>query len=334
MSPVTAEVTEEPINESARLPQWPFFSRISQCLMLPVLIFTLIAFMGRWHWTIELFTHFRLQYFAFAIIVLLLLMLARKWKSAAICLVLVVVNGTMVLPIYLPASQPVESSRSLRILFANLYVHNNDIDSVKQMVKETDPDIILFAETQRTWIRELQELRTDYPYAIFEENQGAFGVSALSRFELERFEVQWVGQEFAVPVIVVETSVDGLPLTLYGAHVESPGTRKALFWRTQQLQELARLVASNSRETAVIGDLNLTPWSPYFGDFLQASGLRDSRQGFGIQTSWPSDQWLLRIPIDHCLVSEGVVIKRREILPSVGSDHYPLLIELAIAKKQ
>jgi hypothetical protein len=40
---------------------------------------------------------------------------------------------------------------------------------------------------------------------------------------------------------------------------------------------------------------------------------------------------LVAIPIDHCAVSHEVTIVAHRRLPAFGSDHYPILAELALA---
>jgi endonuclease/exonuclease/phosphatase (EEP) superfamily protein YafD len=40
---------------------------------------------------------------------------------------------------------------------------------------------------------------------------------------------------------------------------------------------------------------------------------------------------VLRIPIDHCLVSPSVAIVDRRVGPPVGSDHLPVFVDFAIS---
>ena len=80
----------------------------------------------------------------------------------------------------------------------------------------------------------------------------------------------------------------------------------------------------------LLGDLNCTVWSPYFGRLVRDSGLKDSSRGWGVQPSWPAGNWLLRIPIDHCLHSPEVRVVRRGIGPDVGSDHFPVIVEMQL----
>ncbi|MCU0878609.1 MAG: endonuclease/exonuclease/phosphatase family protein, partial [Pirellulaceae bacterium] len=77
------------------------------------------------------------------------------------------------------------------------------------------------------------------------------------------------------------------------------------------------------------GDLNLTEHSPYFRDLLRASGLADTRQGIGIQASWSPRVPLLSLPLDHVLVSRELAVVSRRLGPPLGSDHRPVVVQLA-----
>jgi endonuclease/exonuclease/phosphatase family metal-dependent hydrolase len=62
---------------------------------------------------------------------------------------------------------------------------------------------------------------------------------------------------------------------------------------------------------------------------MSDAGLADSHRGHGFESSWPTWSPLLRAPIDNCLVSAGLAVTKRTRGPALGSDHYPLLVELA-----
>jgi len=90
----------------------------------------------------------------------------------------------------------------------------------------------------------------------------------------------------------------------------------------------------------MIGDLNATMWSPYFRTLRTKLGLHDSRKGFGILPTWttpspvsPFPAWLaplLAILIDHCLLSRDIQAIEMHIGKPVGSDHLPIVVDLAI----
>ena len=80
--------------------------------------------------------------------------------------------------------------------------------------------------------------------------------------------------------------------------------------RNVQLIATAHEMAKKSGPSLLLGDLNITPWSPYFRDLLKLGNLRNSQDGFGIQPSWFG-----LLPIDHLLHSEEIAILDRRIGP-------------------
>ena len=125
-------------------------------------------------------------------------------------------------------------------------------------------------------------------------------------------------------------NINGTPLHLIGAHLLAP-THSAYFnMRNDHLEELASTAQRLPEPVMLIGDLNTSTWSPYFADLKQASGLKDGRPGFGIQATWPVRFPLLRIPIDHCLVSPAIAIRDWARGPDIGSDHYPLVVDFSL----
>ena len=101
--------------------------------------------------------------------------------------------------------------------------------------------------------------------------------------------------------------------------------------RDAQLRALATAISQSNGPTALIGDLNVTPWSPHFTSLTDATGLRDARLGFGLNATWPSNlPWFCRIPIDHCLVSSDVSIESFEVGDPIGGDHLPIIVRFGI----
>jgi endonuclease/exonuclease/phosphatase (EEP) superfamily protein YafD len=98
--------------------------------------------------------------------------------------------------------------------------------------------------------------------------------------------------------------------------------------RNDQLVAVASLIQQQTVPIVLAGDLNSTSYSPYFEDLCSRTGLRDSRQGFGIQASWSPRLPLLEICIDHCLVPPAIHVANRRAGPHLGSDHRPIMVTL------
>ena len=52
-----------------------------------------------------------------------------------------------------------------------------------------------------------------------------------------------------------------------------------------------------------------------------------------MRATWPSGLILLRIPIDYCLVSEGIGVMDVQVGPDIGSDHFPLIVDLLVGDR-
>ena len=77
------------------------------------------------------------------------------------------------------------------------------------------------------------------------------------------------------------------------------------------------------------GDFNDVAWSYTTDLFRDLSGLLDPRRGRGLYATFPADYPLLRWPLDHVFHSEALALVEMRRLGDVGSDHFPILVELA-----
>jgi endonuclease/exonuclease/phosphatase (EEP) superfamily protein YafD len=129
---------------------------------------------------------------------------------------------------------------------------------------------------------------------------------------------------------VAELQLDGSRLTIVGVHPPPPKSARMTAQRNQHMEALAAFTSQQEGAVLVCGDLNLTPWSPTFLRTLKKGKLHDSTRGFGLQPTWPVENFLSRVPIDHCLHSEGLRIVNRSVGPAFGSDHFPLIIDFSV----
>jgi endonuclease/exonuclease/phosphatase (EEP) superfamily protein YafD len=85
-----------------------------------------------------------------------------------------------------------------------------------------------------------------------------------------------------------------------------------------------------------VGDLNITPWSPYYRSFVERTKLVNVRNGFGLLPSWPTFLFFkcLMLPLDHCLVSDDIRVADAQTGEPIGSDHLPLIVEIELEVEQ
>jgi endonuclease/exonuclease/phosphatase (EEP) superfamily protein YafD len=291
---------------------------------------TLVGFAGRRAWLAELSSHFRLIYAQWLGLAATVYWLTGAVGPAVLAAACCVANLAAIAGIYRARPTGPGTGGRLRVLTVNVLMHNRAYARVIALVRAEQPDVVLLQEVNARWLIGLRALEADYPAVKSVLLHGGFGLLALTRAPMTRAEIVRIGRA-TLPFLDIELSVGGRPVSVIAPHPLSPKSRSRFRLRNQQFDELAGYVRQKRGAVILAGDLNSTAWSRSFQDLLDRSGLRDSRDGIGLQPTWPV--WLpvpLRLPIDHVLVSRGVQVERRRLGPPVGSDHLPVIVDCRI----
>lgn len=302
---------------------------------LPALVHPAARLMARSDWRADLLTHFQVPALAASIVgaVAMGTLGRNRWASATLA-ALAVSQAMAVLKYDLsgnPALPAPGNPPRLRVLMANVLATNPDHGAVLDLVRRERPDVIALVEFSAPWRRAMGPLRDSYPHRV-EFPAGTRGIalySSLPILEEPGPRVVRPGGD-GNPALVATLEFDGEPMHLWILHPPSPLGGDGRARGRAEFLGLARLIAGRPGPTLVVGDMNRTDGSPSFDDFLRVSRLRDSRLGFGRQPSWPVGS-PYRIPIDHAFVSPELAVVGRRLGPPIGSDHLPMLVELAPA---
>lgn len=287
--------------------------------------------LGRHFWVADLISHF--QVVALAATLIAVLVTFAQYRRLAF--VLGVIAGFQTLPLLqYSGSNPVVadpvSKERLRVLVVNVLHDNLQYSDVATLIRNERPDVVGIVEFNRDWLQGLIDVREQFPYRM-ETPTGADGLALWFRkppLSLDQ-PANLVKGGWGNPVLHATFEFAGHRRHLWLVHPTSPFYR-AMIAGNPEVEAIAETVGATGGSRIVMGDMNTTEGSAHFRDFLQISGLRDSRSGFGRQPSWPSD-WPIRIAIDHVFLTDDLAVTDRRLGPSVGSDHLPVFIELAPA---
>jgi endonuclease/exonuclease/phosphatase (EEP) superfamily protein YafD len=288
---------------------------------------TLVAFLGRFWWFFDLFSHFRVQYLAGLALTGAVLLALGRWKPALAAGLLACINLAYVAPLYLgaPPRAPGDDPGLRAVVFNVGRAHP---DSVRPFLRSVDADIVVLLEIDRGWVGALEELAKTNPHVCTRVRQDSFGIGLYSRLPLTEARIAEIGRA-DVPSVLAMARTEAGPLRIIGTHPVPPIGARLSRRRNRQLRQLAGHVPPDM-STILLGDLNNTPWNHHFRALLRRSGLQDSARGFGVQPTWPTAHFLLRVPIDHCLHSPDLRVLRRRVGPDLGSDHYPVIVDLLL----
>lgn len=306
---------------------------LPKAALVYIAAFTIAAYLAKAHYFLELTSHFRLQYLAGSIVVAAILAAWRDWRAMAGALVCLALNAVSVMPLYFPHQTTITApQRNLRLLLSNVLTSNTQRTPLIELARAEQPDLLVVQEVNAGWIKDLNALRDQLPHSIAQPRNDNFGIAVYSRVPFAEAKVV-APLDPTLPGILVKVNLNGQTVSILTLHTVPPvGSHELFLLRNAQLREAAMTMRQLPEPKILIGDLNTTVWSPYFSQLVEESGLRDARKGFGVVPTWPANFWtpLMRIPIDHCLVSRDIRVVNIRPGPRVGSDHLPLIVDLAI----
>jgi endonuclease/exonuclease/phosphatase (EEP) superfamily protein YafD len=226
------------------------------------------------------------------------------------------------------------NGESVRLLFANVLTSNRNVAALVRAIAELQPEIIALVEADQRWFDALQPSLADYPGRLEIDDIGNFGVALYARGSV-RGTVEYLGSRQPTILATVELTAPSraVPLHVVVTHPVPPASRGDADIQRRHLAAVAAVVRGLPGSVILAGDLNTTPWSRSFATFLRATGLYDSRAGFGAQPSFPTASAILRIPIDHVFLSPQLGVHDRFIGPDIGSDHLPVVVDLVVPRR-
>ena len=306
-------------------------------VLIPAAVVALVsiaAFFGEWVWWLDVLANFRAQY-AVGLAVLGAILIVGKWRRAgSVILAAALVNLIVVLPLYVGSSGRAEAGApDIRVMSFNLLSNNDSFPEVVDYILTTDPDVVFLHEASRPWEVAMESAGLGYEIIRARSDDLIFGTLVMVRGE----EIRGISHGFATAqprAVEVRYRPTGWPepVAVLSTHPLAPTEKDRADLRDAQLDFAGRWAADQEGAFFVVGDFNATPWSSPFRRLLASADLRNSQIGFGLQPSFPAESvFLLRVPIDHLVHSSDLVVVDRQLGPAMGSDHFPLLVDLQLS---
>jgi endonuclease/exonuclease/phosphatase (EEP) superfamily protein YafD len=193
------------------------------------------------------------------------------------------------------------------------------------------------------------ELSKTFPAKVEAVRDDPYGIAVFCRSKIASSEIiHLAGYEW--PTITCAVPFGDQTLKIYSVHIKGPLPMDGWTKQANLLSDLATKIQT-CPSAVVCGDFNMVPWATNFRRLLNDAQLCDTRAGFGLQCSWPSERpivvsklfklpiklelfganWLVALPNDHCLVGKRLTAVNRQVGPFVGSDHFPVCVDLVPA---
>ena len=301
---------------------------------------TAASFLGGLWWAFDLAAHFRPQLALLSLAAAAFAAIARAPVPGAVLLASLVANAAPLMPRLAGAVEMAcagaarDAPVGLRLLTLNLHGRGTDPAAFRRLIEAERPDIVLLTELPR----DLGPLTAGLPalpaHRLIDQRGSGFDLALFSRWPFAFWQLD--RGDSGLPVLAADIcpaagSNDGACLRIVGVHAARPLEAQAQP-QDEQLDRAAHLAAqAPAGGVVLLGDLNLTPWSPRFRTLLEDSGLRDASMQLPFEPTWRAPLPFLGLAIDHVLTSPGLAVACSRTGAEVGSDHLPVIADIGIA---
>ncbi|ORT98080.1 endonuclease [Frankia casuarinae] len=259
----------------------------------------------------------------------------RRNLLMIISMALIAIHLFWTLPEVFPggAEEAPQGAARLRVMSANLLYYNDHADRLGAQIRAANPDVLVLVELSPLTLARVTSsgALASYRYREVHPEPGAFGAAVFSRFPLHDAAAPIVGGAMSLRATV---EVDERRrFVVYAVHTISPTTSAYTDrWRTQ-LDTLRAQLEHATLPVVMAGDFNATRDHRPFRRLVN-SGVRDAHDvvGGGWQPTWNSKSLILPpvLRIDHVLASPAFAVTGFEVGGDFGSDHRPVIADLAM----
>lgn len=289
-------------------------------------------------WWIRIGDYPRLQLLAAYVVCLSMLVLFRRQRGVLIAVAgLLIACGIQLFWIfsYLPFTpRHVESARSteptqqIRVMAANVLQSNENAEPLLEMIRQRKPDLLVLCEINQRWADDLVDLEDEFAHHQIHPQENGYGIALYSQLEMPRCDMRAMVKD-DIPSIDADVVLrNGTTVRVFAVHPNPPRPGEDTTKRDAELILVGREF-ENDPCVIVLGDLNDVGWSRTSDLFREVSGLLDPRAGRGFYSTFDATSWFMRYPLDYVFSSDDFRVAEMEVLPSIGSDHFPLWIQLS-----
>ncbi len=275
-------------------------------------------------WLLDLATHWQLLYLALVVAgAVLAASCGRNWRWLG-ALLLAPMPWLSAAPATLDGVGATWGN-TFTVAEANIKVTNPDATRLIEWLRRVQPDMVVVLEVSPQLAKVLAN-EIAYPHQKLLPSEDPFGIALLSKHPMSEVEVRQLaaGNDY----IRARLRWHGRDIELTALHTVPP-LFGASYYRSRD-EDIGNVLAfgrASKLPALIVGDLNATAWS---------SALFVAQAQQFLRTTSLAPTWntvfhgLTGIPIDHVLASPDWKVIEQTRGPDIGSDHYPVLVKLAL----
>ena len=306
-------------------------------LLIATVLALAIGWLGSFHALFETVTNVRLQVAVISLAPLVGFLFLRRWQLAAVAFLVAAIYWIPLAGYVTASPDPVTSGTEVtRVMQYNIFFKNEDFRAIVDHIEASDADVVAIHELLPHQWDGLEPLLDEYPYRIAEplaeaDGEPGGGMALLARAPLTRVAVDPSTSPIDRVTLAATIEIANEEVLVVGLHPHASRTDSVkVELRERQLAGVAALAGDVDMPAIVIADLNVTPTSPVYDDFLDDLGWRDPHRLVGWHSSWPTWGAPFGMPIDHVFVSNEIALHGYETGDGAGSDHRSVVATISL----
>jgi endonuclease/exonuclease/phosphatase (EEP) superfamily protein YafD len=285
-----------------------------------------VAGFSKARWWFSVLDFFHLQYAACALLIGVYALWVGAWLLAGLGVLIIAINLYRMRSL-MPRSLKPYNHKNKDVMSVNAHDKNKRPEKLDRAIKEADPSVLLIMELTEDIRKYLRPSLSRYPHCLQTPVRDGFSICLLSKEPLEETGIDYLGPD-ETPLLKGNTRINGKLYRIYSAHPKPALSKEWSEVRNEYFARLGQEIRSSGLPTHVLGDFNSVLWEQHFRSFLDKAELESTLQGHGYKVTWPVYLLPLGIPMDHILVSKDIAYSKVSVGPYVGSDHFPVSINL------
>lgn len=317
----------------------PWNNRICSALAVLTIAATLSSQFARSFWLADILANLRVQQMIGLAILMAWAFVSRRPRLA----MLLALCASLHLPWFLASSRARRLDRILEtsaqspgvtVTSANVLIGNEQYDAVETALLAPQADVLAVLELDSLLQSRLaHRLPAVYPHRHeLPRDEDGFGIGLYSRDPIQHLRVVDLGGIFRG--LAARIVVRDQPYRIVAVHTMPPIGAGGAALRAEHLRRTAEFVRELQAQEpdcpiVLMGDLNVTPWSPHFRLLEDNSQLRRAARGSYLTPTWHClPTFPFGLALDHVLISDSLQCLRTTVGPSMGSDHRTITAEL------
>lgn len=340
-------VTVQAEGDRSRPALWQYLGRLLLAVInlygvLLILYLPARVLFGDRLWPVALMNTFSPWVLLPSFVLLPVVLWIRHWPAVVMLGVGVIVFVWRFGVLFLPGRSVAAGSDGLIVMTYNVAHDFVEPDDLVTALRSSGADIIGLQELTEAHAATIErDLKEVYPYQVL-YGTGVPGKGVLSRFPIVEEELFYL-QAHRLPHLRVVVDVHDarpsspdVPITVIVAHPPPPGLSLGGYrvhpYAAAEISSLAQMAVANG-PGVLMGDFNLTDQNDNYALLLDA-GLNDAFRavGWGLGATWPArpiGPLRLLVRVDYVWYSASFYATRAWVGPDAGSDHRPVLAQLA-----